>query len=96
MKVTSHVAQNDSRPGGSAVDERTTRYEGYRISQRKRKRIEECFGWLKTVALLRKIRHRGLPERWTGSSPSLARAITWSAYGISPFRRCKSGPKCVC
>jgi hypothetical protein len=60
MKVTPHVAQNDSCPGGSAIDERTTRYEGYRLSQRKRKRIEECFGWLKTVALLRKLRHRGL------------------------------------
>lgn len=60
MKVTPHVAQNDSRPGGSAVDERTTRHESYRISQRKRKRVEECFGWLKTIALLRKIRHRGV------------------------------------
>ena len=62
MKVTPHVAQNDNRSGGSAIDERTTRHEGYRISQRKRKRIEECFGWLKTVALLRKVRHRGLPK----------------------------------
>jgi transposase len=62
MKVTPHVAQNDNRPGGSAIDERTTRHEGYRSSQRKRKRIEECFGWLKTVALLRKVRHRGLPK----------------------------------
>jgi IS5 family transposase len=62
MKVTPHVAQNDNRLGGSAIDERTTRHEGYRISQRKRKRIEECFGWLKTVALLRKVRHRGLPK----------------------------------
>jgi hypothetical protein len=44
--VTPHVAQNDGRPGGSAIDQRTTRHEGYRISQRKRKRIEECFGWL--------------------------------------------------
>ena len=60
MQVTPHVAQNDGRPGGSAIDQRTTRHEGYRISQRKRKRIEECFGWLKTIALLRKLRHRGL------------------------------------
>jgi IS5 family transposase len=58
--VTPHVAQNDKRRGGSALDERTTRHESYRISQRKRKRIEECFGWLKTIALLRKVRHRGL------------------------------------
>jgi transposase len=60
MQVTPHVAQNEGRRGGSAIDERTTRPEGYRISQRKRKRIEECFGWLKTIALLRKVRHRGL------------------------------------
>jgi len=38
------------------------RHESYRISQRKRKRIEECFGWLKTIALLRKVRHRGLEK----------------------------------
>ena len=60
MQITPHVAQNDGRRGGSAIDERTTRHAGYRISQRKRKRIEECFGWLKTIALLRKVRHRGL------------------------------------
>lgn len=60
MKVTPHVAQNDKRRGGSAIDGRTTRHAGYGISQRKRKRIEECFGWLKTIALLRKVRHRGL------------------------------------
>jgi transposase len=60
MQVTPHVAQNDGRRGGSALDQRTTRHVGYRISQRKRKRIEECFGWLKTIALLRKVRHRGL------------------------------------
>lgn len=59
MKITPHVAQNEKRRGGSAIDERTRRHEGYRISQRKRKRIEECFGWLKTIALLRKVRHRG-------------------------------------
>lgn len=60
LGVTPHVAQNDRRRGGSAIDERTTRHEGYRISQKKRKRIEECFGWLKTIALLRKVRHRGI------------------------------------
>jgi len=49
-----------ARPGGSAIDGRTTRHLGYAISQRKRKRIEECFGWLKTIALMRKVRHRGV------------------------------------
>lgn len=58
--VTPHVAQNDKRRGGSAIDQRTTRHPGYAVSQRKRKRVEEIFGWLKTVGLLRKTRHRGL------------------------------------
>jgi transposase len=60
MKVTPHVAQNHKRSGGSAIDGRTTRHPGYALSQRKRKRIEECFGWLKTIALMRKLRHRGV------------------------------------
>jgi transposase len=60
MNATPHVAQNQKRPGGSAIDERTTRHAGYKISQMKRKRIEEVFGWLKTIGLLRKTRHRGI------------------------------------
>jgi len=60
LGVTPHVAQNDKRPGGSAIDARTTRHPGYAVSQRRRKRIEECFGWMKSVALLRKLRHRGI------------------------------------
>jgi transposase len=60
LKVTPHVAQNTKRSGGSAIDERTTRHAGYGISQKKRKRIEESFGWLKTIALMRKVRHRGI------------------------------------
>ena len=60
MKVTPHVAQNLKRNGGSAIDGRTTRHAGYEISQRKRKRIEEVFGWMKTVGMLRKTRHRGV------------------------------------
>jgi transposase len=60
MNVTPHVAQNTARPGGSAIDSRTTRHASYAISQKKRKRIEECFGWLKDIALLRKLKHRGL------------------------------------
>jgi transposase len=60
VRVTPHVAQNHERRGGSAIDGRTTRHAGYAISQRKRKRIEECFGWLKTIALMRKVRHRGV------------------------------------
>jgi hypothetical protein len=60
LKITPHVAQNNKRNGGSAIDGRTTRHAGYAVSQRKRKRVEECFGWMKTIALLRKVRHRGL------------------------------------
>ena len=59
LSMTPHVTQNLRRRGGSAIDSRTTRQTGYAISQKKRKRIEECFGWLKTIALLRKVRHRG-------------------------------------
>jgi IS5 family transposase len=62
MKVTPHVAQNTKRNGGSAIDRRTARHEGYGVSQKKRKRIEECFGWLKTIALMRKVRHRGIEK----------------------------------
>lgn len=53
---TPHVA---AKSRGSAIDGRTTRHAGYAISQRARKKIEEVFGWLKTVAGLRKLRHRG-------------------------------------
>lgn len=62
LHVTPHVAQNVNRNGGSAIDARTTRHTGYAISQRKRKRIEESFGWLKTIALMRKVRHRGIQK----------------------------------
>lgn len=59
MDITPHIPQNDANRR-SAVDERTTRQAGYRVSQRKRKRVEEVFGWMKSVGLLRKVRHRGL------------------------------------
>ena len=60
MNITPHVAQNHKRNGGSAIDRRTTRHAGYQISQQRRKRIEEVFGWMKTVGMLRKTRHRGV------------------------------------
>jgi len=59
MEVTPHVAQNDTNRS-SAIDARTTRHPGYEVSQRVRKRVEEIFGWLKTVGLLRKVKHRGI------------------------------------
>ena len=58
MGITPHVAQHTTRRR-SAIDGRTTRHLGYARSQRQRKLIEQAFGWLKTVALLRKLRHRG-------------------------------------
>jgi transposase len=65
MGVTPHVAQNLKQSGGSTIDRRTTRHAGYGVSQRKRKRVEEVFGWMKTVGLLRKVRHRGHEKvRW--------------------------------
>lgn len=56
--VTPHIAMREDRR--SALDERTTRHAGYALSQRKRKRVEEVFGWGKTIGLLRKLRHRGV------------------------------------
>jgi hypothetical protein len=58
LAVTPHVAQNDTNRA-SAIDRRTTRHPGYSVSMRKRKRVEEIFGWLKTIGVLRKTRHRG-------------------------------------
>jgi transposase len=60
IDMTPHVAQNDTRRGGSAIDARTTRHEGYAISQHARPRIERAFAWLKTIAGLRKVKLRGL------------------------------------
>jgi transposase len=57
MNATPHVAQKARH---SAIDERTTRHAGYATSQVRRKRIEEIFGWMKTVGGMRKLRHRGL------------------------------------
>ncbi len=58
--MTPHVAQyaRTSRHG-TAIDGRTTRHAAYAVSQRKRKLVEQAFGWMKTVGLLRRLRHRG-------------------------------------
>jgi transposase len=61
-RVTPHVAQKVY----SAIDRRSTRHHGYLLSQQRRKRVEEIFGWLKTVGGLRKTRHRGIARvGWT-------------------------------
>ena len=73
--VVPHVAQNISGRR-SAIDGRTTRHPSYAVSQRARKRIEEAFGWIKTVGGLRKTRHRGRDKvRWTFT-------LTAAAYNL--------------
>src|ERR1700688_4473041 len=59
FEVTPHVAQNTTGRA-SAIDGRTTRHAGYASSQRVRKRVEEIFGWMKTIGLMRKTRHKGV------------------------------------
>ncbi len=79
--VTPHVAQNTARRGGSAIDGRTTRHPGYAISQGLRKRIEEIFGWMKTIGGLRRTRWRGV-ER-TG----LLGYLVGAAYNLQRLSR---------
>lgn len=91
MGITPHVAQNNTNRR-SAVDERTTRHSGYQLSQKKRKRIEEVFGWMKTIGLLRKVRHRGV-ERvgWMFT-------FTAAAYNLVRIRNLMRGapqPQCA-
>ena len=77
LDVTPHVAQNTASRR-SAIDRRTTRHPGYATSQRLRKRIEEGFGWIKTVGGLRKTRHRGRARvGWLFTRPRPP--ATWSA-----------------
>src|ERR671917_821828 len=75
MRVTPHVAQNTSGRR-SAIDGRTTRHAGYRVSQRIRKRIEEAFGWIKTVAGQEQTRFRGVDR------VGLAFTVAAAAYNL--------------
>jgi transposase len=82
LGATPHVAQFPQGPRrGSAIDARTTRHPGYAISQRKRKEVEQSFGWMKTVGLLRKLRHRG------GATVEWVFTFTAAAYNIVRMRR---------
>jgi transposase len=74
--VTPHVAQNITERRGSAIDGRTTRHPGYSISQRIRKRVEEIFGWEKTVGNFRRTRYRGRDRT------SLASYLLGAAYNL--------------
>jgi len=91
MQITPHVAQNDTNRR-SGVDERTTRHVGYQVSQKKRKRIEEVFGWMKSIGLLRKLRHRGLERvEWTFT-------FTAAVYNLVRIRNLMRGtlqPQCA-
>jgi transposase len=82
LGATPHVAQwptTDRRR--SAIDGRTTRHVGYEISQRKRKQIEQSFGWMKTIALIRKLHHRGGPRvEWVFT-------LAAAAYNLVRIRR---------
>jgi transposase len=78
--VTPHLAQNITRTGGSAIDARTTRHAGYEVSQRKRKRIEQSFGWAKTIGRMRQVMVRGLArvdQQFT---------LTMAAYNLTRMR----------
>ena len=81
MGATPHLAPNIARSGGSAIDGRTTRHAGYAVSQRKRKLVEQAFGWMKTVGGLRKLRHRG------GQLVTWIFTFTAAAYNIVRMRR---------
>lgn len=76
LNATPHVAQNDRRPGGSALDPRTTGWPGYALSQRVRKRVEEIFGWIKTVGNFRRTRYRGIERT------SFAAYLVAAAYNL--------------
>jgi transposase len=79
MGITPHVAQNTSKQR-SAIDDRTTRHPGYALSQRCRKKVEQPFGWMKTIGLLRKLRHRG------GRKVDWIVSFTAAAYNLVRWR----------
>ena len=88
--VTPHVAQNTNRAGGSAIDGRTTRHVGYAISQRKRKRIEQCFGWGKVIGPIRQVMVQGLDK------VDQLLTMTMTAYNLTRLRTlAQLRPQCV-
>lgn len=80
LNVTPHIAKNDHQRRTSSIDQRTLRHDGYHVSQKKRKLVEQIFGWAKTVGSLRKVKHRGI---------DLVRSITslnLAAYNLIRIR----------
>lgn len=86
-RVTPHVAANDGRAGGSALDRRTTRHPGYRLSQRIRKRIEEGFGWAKDGRPLRKMKLCGQAQ------VAFMTTLTVSCYALLRLARLLTPPE---
>ncbi len=86
LKVTPHIARNEARAGGSALDRRTARHAGYAASQRVRKRVEEIFGWMKTVGGLRRTRYRGLDRT------QLHAYLVAAAYNLLRIARLSPAP----
>lgn len=82
-QIAPHIAANDKRPGGSAVDPRIRNRKGYAISQRARKRIEEIFGWMKVIGGLRKTRYKGRART------QLAAEIIGAAYNLLRIAKLK-------
>ena len=80
INVTPHVAQNIKRSGGSAIVGRTTRHPGYEVSQRKRKRIEQCFGWGKLIGPIRQVMVQGLVK------VDQLLTLTMAAYNLTRLR----------
>jgi IS5 family transposase len=78
--VTPHVAQNTNRIGGSAIDGRTTRHAGYAVSQRKRKCIEQCFGWGKVIGPIGQVMVQGLDR------VDQLLTLTMAAYNLTRLR----------
>lgn len=90
LNVTPHVAQNTKRSGGSAIDGRTTRHPGYAVSQRKRKCIEQCFGWGKLIGPMRQVMVHGLDK------VDQLLTLTMAAYNLTRLRSlAKLRPQCA-
>jgi transposase len=86
MNVTPHVAKNEYPGRSSALDDRTTRHAGYEVSQRIRKRVEEIFGWTKTVGNFRRTRYKGQART------SMASFFVGAAYNLLRMGRLMAMP----
>ena len=84
-EVTPHVAQHTNRRR-SAIDGRTTQHEGYRLSQRVRKRVEEIFGWMKTVGGGRKLRYVGTQKNqlWATLTAATYNLVRMANLALKP------------